>query len=61
MNPNSCTLSLRLAMCVALTFSFTYALCDTPTVPSLEWDPNPEPYIAGYNVYTGGSSRNYTR
>jgi hypothetical protein len=30
-------------------------------VPSLEWDPNPEPYIAGYNVYAGENTRNYTR
>jgi len=29
-------------------------------VPVLEWDPNPEPTIAGYNVYSGNSSGNYT-
>ncbi len=46
---------------MAFTFSFTYAMNGNPTVPSLEWDPNPEPYIAGYNVYSGETSRNYTR
>jgi hypothetical protein len=30
-------------------------------VPSLEWDPNPEPYVVGYNVYIGEKSRVYTR
>lgn len=33
----------------------------TGTAPSLEWDPNPEPTIAGYHVYIGNSSRNYSR
>jgi len=37
---------------------FAYA---TETDPILEWDPNPEPTIAGYNVYVGSSSRNYSR
>ena len=27
----------------------------------LEWDPNPEPTVAGYNVYIGTSSGNYTQ
>ncbi len=61
MNQNSCTLSLRLAMRVAFAFSFTYALCGTPNAPSLEWDPNPEPSIGGYNVYSGEASRYYSR
>jgi hypothetical protein len=38
--------------------SFTKALA---AVPSLEWDPNPEPYVIGYNVYVGEKSRVYTR
>src|SRR5688572_33479628 len=33
----------------------------TETNPTLEWDPNPEATIAGYNVYIGSSSRNYSR
>jgi hypothetical protein len=28
--------------------------------PALEWDPNPEPTVTGYNVYCGTSSGNYT-
>jgi hypothetical protein len=31
----------------------------TETAPTLQWDPNPELTIAGYNVYIGSSSRNY--
>ena len=28
---------------------------------TLEWDPNPEPEVSGYNVYVGRQSGNYTR
>ena len=28
---------------------------------TLEWDPNPEPDIAGYEIYYGFSSRNYSK
>lgn len=31
------------------------------TTVTLVWDANPEPDIAGYRVYYGGSSRAYTR
>lgn len=30
-------------------------------VPLLQWDPNPEPTVAGYNVYIGNTSRNYAQ
>ena len=47
------------AICMAAFFldeSFAHAIA-----PVLEWDPNPEPTIAGYNVYTGTASGNYTQ
>ena len=33
----------------------------TATTPVLEWDPNTEPFVAGYKFYSGEQSRSYTR
>jgi hypothetical protein len=35
-------------------------LADAVSNVSLQWLPNPDPSVAGYNVYYGGASRNYT-
>ena len=45
-------------MVLSVLRSFSYA---DETTPILEWEPNPEPNIAGYNVYIGSSSRNYSQ
>jgi hypothetical protein len=60
MIPNSvkrCVLYFAL-MGLTVLRSFSYA---DETIPTLEWDPNPEPTIAGYIVYIGSSSRNYSQ
>jgi hypothetical protein len=31
------------------------------SVPLLEWDPNPESTVIGYNVYVGTTTRNYSQ
>ena len=54
------TRSVRSVICVALALFATCKICQGG-VPSLQWDANPEPYIAGYNVYIGEESRVYTR
>jgi hypothetical protein len=61
MTQSSSLITARRVSYALLFLSFTCAISCTANVPTLEWDPNPEPYIAGYNVYTGEMSRNYTR
>ena len=51
-------ISLRLVMglLAALMMSAELAMADGIT---LAWDPNPEPEVAGYKVYSGSASRTY--
>lgn len=56
MTQTSC---VRAIWCVTVMLGFVaFASAD---VPSLEWDPNSEPTIAGYNVYVGEASGSYAR
>jgi hypothetical protein len=55
------TRSSCIAICVSFFGVFSALVSAKAGVPSLEWDPNPEPYVAGYNVYVGEKSRTYTR
>jgi hypothetical protein len=51
-------ISLLLALLVLPFFCNQKACAANVT---LEWDPNPEPDIAGYEIYYGFSSRNYSK
>ena len=57
----SCSTQAWRYVCVTFILAFAHISFATENVPSLEWEPNPEPYVAGYNVYIGEKSRNYTR
>ncbi len=51
-------------LCLILSFFIFAALIVFPgraSALTLAWDPNPEPDLAGYKVYSGTSSRNYTK
>jgi hypothetical protein len=60
MNPNSVRRGVLYFVLMVLTVLRSFSYTDE-TTPTLEWDPNPEPTIAGYNVYIGSGSRNYSR
>jgi len=45
---------------VVLTWFFACAIAKAASSVSLEWAPNTDPAVAGYNVYYGGVSRDYT-
>ena len=51
-------LAARLAAGVVIFLSFTSQARATGNV-ALQWDPNPEPDIAGYRLFYGTSSGNY--
>jgi hypothetical protein len=53
----SLSISLLLAILILPLFCNQKACAANVT---LEWDPNPEPDIAGYEIYYGLSSRNYS-
>ncbi len=46
-------LSLILSIVIVLGATKTYSVV-------LGWGANPDPTVAGYKIYTGGSTRNYT-
>lgn len=48
---------LVMGLLVAFMMSAELAMADGIT---LAWDPNPEPEVAGYKVYSGSASRTYT-
>jgi len=48
---------LLMGLLVAFLMSAELAMADGIT---LAWDPNPEPEVAGYKVYSGSASRTYT-
>jgi hypothetical protein len=52
------TFFVRVVWCVGVLFCV--ATVANARVPALEWDPNTEPAIAGYNVYVGETSGTYT-
>lgn len=53
--------TLALASISAPCFPLAITAEDIPaTAVSLSWTPNPEPNIAGYKLYFGSSSRNYS-
>lgn len=60
MIPN-CVRSGVLCFSVIISSAISPIARASETAPVLEWEPNPEPTIAGYNVYIGSSSRNYSR
>ena len=60
MIPNSVIRGVLYFALVVLTAVRSFSYTDE-TTPILEWEPNPEPTIAGYNVYIGSSSRNYSQ
>ena len=45
---------------VVLTGLFACSLAKAASSLALNWDPNTDPSIAGYNLYYGGASRSYT-
>ncbi len=49
-------------MCV-LWITWGIVVCSTSSYATavLEWDANPEPTVAGYNVYLGNASRSYSQ
>jgi fibronectin type 3 domain-containing protein len=55
------TRSACVAFCVVFILGLFESISAGASIPSLEWDPNPESYVAGYNVYSGEKSRTYTR
>jgi hypothetical protein len=57
--PRACAVLSFAWVCFAAIMSFGNAA--QATAPTLEWDPNPEPTVVGYNVYIGTSSGNYTQ
>ena len=45
---------------VVLAGLFACTLAKAASSVALDWDPNTDPSVAGYNVYYGGASRSYT-
>jgi len=45
---------------VVLAFLFACTISKAVSTVSLEWSPNTDPSVAGYNVYYGSMSRDYT-
>jgi hypothetical protein len=51
---------LGVGVFVVLLSLFACNLAKAVSSTSLEWNPNADPSVAGYNVYYGGASRTYT-
>ena len=51
---------MKCSLGVVLASLFACSLARASSSTSLEWNPNTDPSIAGYNVYYGGASRDYT-
>jgi len=49
-----------LGVVVVLVGLFAATSAKAVSTVSLAWDPNPDPEAAGYNIYYGGASRDYT-
>ena len=57
----SCRLQkFGVGLVVVLACLFACTIAKAVSSVSLEWSPNIDPSVAGYNVYYGGESRNYT-
>ena len=53
-------LKFRIGLAVVLICSFACTLAQAASSVSLQWTPNTDPSVVGYNVYYGGASHNYT-
>ena len=61
MNYRNCPLrwfGVRLVVGLACLFACTVVKADSAV--SLQWSPNADPSVVGYNIYYGGASRSYT-
>jgi hypothetical protein len=58
---NRCWLQkFGVGLVIVLASFFACTVAKAVSSVSLEWSPNTDPAVAGYNVYYGGESRNYT-
>jgi hypothetical protein len=51
---------IGLGVSAVLVSLFACSLAKAVSSESLDWNPNTDPSIAGYNVYYGGASHSYT-
>src|SRR5947199_354933 len=58
----SCCSSVKLGVVVGVVLACLFACSSAKAVSSvdLQWNPNTDPSVVGYNLYVGASSRNYT-
>lgn len=57
---NSVSRFEKLGLLTVLAFFFACGVAKSASTVSIDWTPNTDPSVIGYNVYYGGASRTYT-